>query len=257
MTRTIISWNVNGLRQRHERNEFLKIFETRPDIVCIQEAKTSKVKIHPEIKRLSGYHIHCAPVPEGEFNEVMLISREKPQEVIHGFGIPELDDEGRFIIADFSSFILMNCYFPLGVGHADTLEHELAFYDAFLASAADLAGTGSPVIICGDFSIAHSDDDVESVKKHAARQVGTTHAEREKMDALIRLGYTDAFRMFHLGKGNYTWWPNGFHIPERHLGRRLDYFFVNDPAKATIAGNDILADVEGSDHCPIRLETTL
>jgi exodeoxyribonuclease-3 len=255
--KTIISWNVNGLRQRHERNEFLKIFENVPDIVCIQEAKTSKEKIPAEVKRLPGYHIHCAPVPHGEFNEVMLISREKPREITHGFGIPEFDDEGRVIIADFTYFVLVNCYFPLGIGHADTLEHKLAFCDAFLACAAELAGTRRPVIICGDFSIAHTDDDVENVRKHAARQAGTTHAEREMMDGLIRLGYADTLRMFQLGRGQYSWWPNGFRIPDRRLGRRLDYFFINDRAKQLVEGSEILSDIEGSDHCPVRLDLNL
>ena len=251
---TIISWNVNGLRQRSAQKEFLPIFDKTPDIVCIQEAKTSREKIPAEVKRLPGYHIHCAPVPHGEFNEVMLISKEKTRSVTHGFGIPEFDDEGRIIIADFTTFVLANCYFPLGVGHADTLDHKLAFYDAFLSCAAELNATGRPVILCGDFSVAHTDNDVESVKKHSARQPGTTPVEREKIDALLRMGYTDVLRQSAPGKGPFTWWPNGFKIADRHLGRRLDYFFVNEGVKAMVSRCEVLSDVEGSDHCPIMLE---
>ena len=257
MTRTIVSWNVNGLRQRHAQHEFLPLFRHNPDIVCIQEAKTLREKIPDEIRRLYGYHILCAPVPQGNFTEVMLFSRTRPVSARYGFGTPATDGEGRVIIADFESFILMNIYFPLGIGPVDTLEHKLAFYDNFLRCAEKFRDVGRPVIICGDFSIAHTDSDVESVRKHAARQVGTMPAEREKIDTLIHMGYTDVHRRSQPEKGHYTWWPNGFKIPERHLGRRLDYFFANDRAKPFVEDTEILSGVEGSDHCPILMDIGL
>jgi exodeoxyribonuclease-3 len=256
--KTIMSWNVNGIRPRCEKKEFTAIFREGPDIVCIQEAKTSKEKIPAMVRQLPGYHISCAPVPEGEFNEVMIISKERPRALTHGFGIPEFDDEGRVVIADFVTFILVNCYFPLGVGHDDMLGHKLAFFDAFLACAEDLAATGRPVILAGDFSIAHTDDDVGRVKKHAARHVGTTREERERLDALVRLGYSDAFRLFVSGTGHFSWWPNGFHKSEREVpGRRLDYFFVNGAARPLVSHCSVMADIEGSDHCPVRIDLSL
>ena len=254
---TIISWNVNGLRQRHTQNAILPLFRHNPEIVCIQETKTLREKIPDDLKRLHGYHIFCAPVPQGSFTELMLFSRIKPVSVRYGFGIPAFDDEGRVIIADFGTFVLLNIYFPLGIAPVDTLEHKLAFYDAFLACAGQLNSDGRPVIVCGDFSIAHTDNDVESIKKHASRQVGTTVAEREKIDTLIRMGFTDVLRMFHTEKGAYTWWPNGFRIPERHLGRRLDYFFVNGRVSPFVLGSEILSHIEGSDHCPVTMDVAL
>lgn len=255
--KTIISWNVNGLRQRYAQNEFLPLFHHNPDIVCIQEAKTSREKISPELKRIHGYHLHCAPAPQGGFNEVMLFSRTKPVSVRSGFGTEPFDAGGRVIIADFTTFVLVNLYSPLGVGPVDTLEQKLAFYDAFLSFAAQISLSDRPVIICGDFSIAVTDDDLESVKKHAARQAGTNPIEREKMEKLLASGYTDVHRMFLQGKGQYTWWPNGFKIPDRHLGRRLDYFFVNNTAKPPVLGSEILSRYEGSDHCPICMDINL
>jgi exodeoxyribonuclease III len=254
MTRTIISWNVNGLRQRHQVNEFMPVFRHNPDIVCIQEAKTLREKIPDDVKKLHGYFIFCAPVPKGSFTETLLFTRERPLSVRYGFTKIPFDTEGRVIVAEYPAFVLLTIYFPLGVMLVDTLAHKLAFYDAFLQYIGQLREQGRPVIVCGDFSIAHTDDDVESVKKHASRQVGTTPAERERMDALLKAGYTDVLRMFRQGKGQYTWWPNGFRQHERHLGRRLDYFFVNGPAKDGVVSTEILSGIEGSDHCPILLE---
>jgi exodeoxyribonuclease-3 len=254
---TIISWNVNGLRQRHGQNEFLPVFQHNPDIVCIQETKTLKEKIPPELKKIYGYQMFCSTVATGNFVETLLFTRKTPVSVRYGFGTPLSDVDGRIIIADFDTFVLMNIYFPLGVGPVDTLEHKLAFFDEFLTCAGHLSESGRAVIICGDFSVAHTDNDVESIKKHAAKQVGTTSPERAKIDSLISKGFTDAFRIFHQEKGHYTWWPNGFRLNERHLGRRLDYFFVNERVQPCVTSSEILSLVEGSDHCPIVLETNL
>jgi exodeoxyribonuclease-3 len=254
---TIISWNVNGLRQRHGQNEFLPIFRHNPDIVCIQETKTPKEKIPPELKNIYGYQMFGSTVATGNFVETLLFTRRSPTSVRYGFENPLSDIDGRIIIADFDTFLLMNSYFPLGVGPVDTMEHKLAFYDAFLSCAGHLNDSGKPVIICGDFSVAHTDNDVESIKKHAAKQAGTTPAEREKIDVLIQKGFSDAFRLFNQGKGHYTWWPNGFKMKERHIGRRLDYFFVNERTRPFVTGSEILSGFEGSDHCPVVLEMNL
>jgi exodeoxyribonuclease-3 len=254
---TIISWNVNGLRQRHAQNEFLPVFQHNPDVVCIQETKTLKEKIPAELKKIYGYQMFSAIAAPGNFTETLLFTRKTPVSVRSGFGTALSDPDGRIIIADFDTFVLMNIYFPLGVGPVDTLEHKLAFYDEFLTCAGHLSDTGRSVIICGDFSIAHTDNDVESVKKHAARQAGTTPAEREKIDSLIRKGFFDAFRIFCQEKGHYTWWPNGFRLHERHLGRRLDYFFVNERVHPYVMSSGILSGIEGSDHCPVIIDVDL
>jgi exodeoxyribonuclease-3 len=235
----------------------MPIFQHNPEFVCIQETKTPEEKIPSQLKKLNGYEMYCPPVAPGNFTETLLFTRRTPVSVRYGFGIPVLDEEGRVIIADFDTFVLMNIYFPLGVSPVDTLEHKLAFYDAFLTSAEHLNDERRGVIICGDFSIAHTYNDVESMKKHADRQVGTTQFEREKIDSLIHKGYSDAFRIFHQEKGHYTWWPNGFRLKERHIGRRLDYFFVNEPVRPFVMDAEILSGFEGSDHCPVMLEVNL
>jgi len=252
--RTILTWNVNGLRQRHTMNEFLPIFQEIPDIVCIQETKTQQEKIPREIRDLPGYYKYCAPAVRGSFTEVMLFTREQPVSIRYGFDSnPVPESESRVMIADFGRFILVNIYFPLGMVPVGTLEQKLAFYDAFLVLAENLNNAGRPVIICGDFSIAHTDTDVQVIKRRTALRVGTTRVEQEKIHALVCLGYRDVFRMIHREKRIYTWWPNGFKNTDRLRGYRLDYFFANERAATSIVDTEILDRVEGSDHCPVVL----
>jgi exodeoxyribonuclease-3 len=254
MTTTIISWNVNGIRQRHRMNQFMQVFHHNPDIVCIQETKTAQEQVPPDLQKIYGYHSYFTRVKEGDFAEVVLYSRKEPRSVQYGFGGTPFDGEGRAICADFGEFILLNIYFPLGIEPVDNLAHKLAFYDAFLSYAKKLSNAKRPVIACGDFSVAYTDRDIFNPKKRPSKQVGVTPGERGKIDELVSAGYLDTFRMFNQEPGQYTWWPNGFTGADRKNGWRLDYFFANERARPFVRNSDILSSIEGSDHCPVRLE---
>ena len=55
-------------------------------------------------------------------------------------------------------------------------------------------------------------------------------------------------------KDKYSWWSYRTRARERNVGWRLDYFFVNEEFKDKVKASYIMADVMGSDHCPICLE---
>jgi exodeoxyribonuclease-3 len=254
MTTTIVSWNVNGLRQRHRMNQFMQVFHHNPEIVCIQETKTARDKIPGDIKKIYGYHSFFYPMNNGDISEVALYSREEPRSVHFGLGGSPFDKEGRIVTADFGSFVLMNVYVPLGIEPADNPEHKIAFFDALLAYVKTFSEEKRPVIIGGDFGVAHTSLDVFSLWKNPLKQTGVTGGERKKIDELITFGYFDTFRMFTRGTGHFSWWPNGFLSSVRNRGRRLDYFFANECARPFVKNSEILSHIEGSDHCPIRLE---
>ena len=250
---TIISWNVNGLRQRHQMDQFLPVFRHDPDIVCIQETKTVSDRIPKDLKNIRGYNSYFDEDHPENPTEVILFSKQEPEQVSFDFGNTPFDDEGRILIAEYETFTLMNIYFPLGIGPADTLEHKLAFYDAFLACVSHRNNEQQNVIVCGDFSIAHTDNDIAKPVKKNPRRVGISPQERERLDRLVDAGFSDTFRLFNEANGHYSWWPNGFSREERMLGWRLDYFFVNTFVRPYVTGTEILACYEGSDHCPVMM----
>jgi len=235
-------------------NQFLPVFRHNPEIVCIQETKVAGNRIPADLKKLYGYSCYYEESLPENLVEVMLFSRKEPEKVTYGFGNTPFDNEGRIIIAEYESFTLLNIYFPLGIGPADTLEHKLAFYDAFLAFVARLNKEEKKVIVCGDFSIAHTDIDVSKPGKKATGRVGISQIEREKLDRLIGSGFFDTFRLFDETKGHYSWWPNGFSLNDRSQGWRLDYFFINTFMRPFVTGAEILTCYEGSDHCPVMME---
>ena len=60
--------------------------------------------------------------------------------------------------------------------------------------------------------------------------------------------------MFNNEPDNYTWWDQITRARDRNVGWRIDYFYVNEEFKKNVKNAFILADVMGSDHCPIGIE---
>ena len=78
--------------------------------------------------------------------------------------------------------------------------------------------------------------------------------EREWMDKFISHGYKDTFRMFNQEPENYTYWDQRTKAREPNVGWRIDYFFVDDAFSSQVTNAYILADVMGSDHCPVGID---
>ena len=58
-------------------------------------------------------------------------------------------------------------------------------------------------------------------------------------------------------KDRYSWWSYRAGARERNVGWRIDYFFVSSDLAPKVKNADILADITGSDHCPVMLEIDL
>jgi len=54
--------------------------------------------------------------------------------------------------------------------------------------------------------------------------------------------------------GLYTWWTARGGAREKNVGWRIDLFLVGADLAPQVKDARILADVLGSDHCPISLE---
>jgi len=67
----------------------------------------------------------------------------------------------------------------------------------------------------------------------------------------------DTFRELNPKKIQYSWWTYRFGARSRNVGWRIDYFVVSKILKKKIIKAEILDQVLGSDHCPIKLEIDL
>lgn len=108
------------------------------------------------------------------------------------------------------------------------------------------------VILCGDLNVAHEEIDLFNPKGNK-RTAGFTPQEREGFSNLLKKGYVDTFRHLHKDLQLFSFWSAKRNGRESNKGWRLDYFVVNEEAMANVVDSEILTDVMGSDHCPIKL----
>ena len=114
-----------------------------------------------------------------------------------------------------------------------------------------------PVIVCGDFNVAHQSIDLKNDKANYNKTAGYTQIEIEGMNHFIKAGFIDVFRHLHTNKIAYTYWSYRFKARERNTGWRIDYFLVSKALINKIKSIKILSEYFGSDHCPIYLDIKL
>lgn len=255
----IISWNTNGLRATHKQGNFDPLFtQYKPDIVCLQETKATVGQLPEELRNFFGYDAYFSwPTLKKGYSGVAIYTKETPIAVTYGIGLPELDDEGRIITAEYgdknSGFYLITGYFPNGGSGPDRLDYKLRFYDQFLLYINTLQEK-KPVIFCGDINTAHNEIDLARPKQNMMN-TGFLPIERAWMDKFIENRWVDAFRFLYPTMADvYTYWDQKTASRERNVGWRIDYFFVSDVLKDKIQGVQTLTDYYGSDHCPLMLD---
>lgn len=253
--KNILCWNVNGIRALYKKGGFDWIIAHNPDMFCLQETKAHPEQLQPEIVAPEGYlaYFDYSKLRKG-YSGVAIYSKYLPKDILDSFPLKEdkSDQEGRFFQVEFDDFVLVNCYFPNGGGAPERLEYKLHFYDAFLKHLTSLLQIGKEVIVCGDFNIVHKEADAARFKENQGN-IGFLPEEREKLDKLVSLGFTDIYRKFNPDGHDYTWWDMKSFARERGIGWRIDTFFATSNISKKIIGIKIHDDILGSDHCPVEI----
>ena len=254
MSIKLVSWNVNGIRAVSKKDEFWQWFDsTDADIINFQEVRATEEQIPKELAENDGFHKSYNQAERKGYSGVGTYSKTHPLSVTRGLGIEELDREGRVLKIEYPEFILYNIYFPNSGKDGIRLDFKIDFCNALLKQLVELKNQGKNVVITGDYNIAHHPIDVYNPKNCEGKS-GYLPEERDWLDQLEQAGFVDTFRMFDEGEGNFTWWSYRFKARERNSGWRLDYFYVNEEMRDNVKSAEILADVYGSDHCPVTLE---
>ncbi len=270
----IISWNINGIRAWKDKPGTLDfITKENADIVCFQETKaqgeqiealTGKNELLQKKEHLfTDYPFHYWHSAEKKgYSSTGIISKIEPQKVWYGMDNSPIENEGRIINAEFEKVILVNVYTPNAKGNLSRLPLRYDEWDkAFLKHLKKLEKQ-KPVIVCGDFNVAHQEIDLarpEGNRTTATKpgSAGFTDQERERFSDFIEAGFIDSFRFLHHEKIQYSWWSYRAQARERNVGWRIDYFLVSQSLKEKIQEAIIYDTITGSDHAPIGLEITL
>lgn len=251
----LISWNVNGIRAAG-RGGFLKWFEDEAaDVVAVQETKARPEQLTEENEGLLhplGYHSYWHSAEKPGYSGVAIYSKKEPLRIQHGIGVPEIDREGRVLIAEYPGFVLINAYFPNSQREGARLGYKLEFCEKMHKFLEKTRKEGKQVVLCGDLNIAHTEIDLKNPKSNV-KNAGFLPEERAWMTDFLGAGYTDAFRHFEKGPGHYTWWSYRPGVREKNVGWRIDYFCVNSEHESRLKSMVHQPQTRGSDHCPVAL----
>lgn len=254
----LICWNVNGLRAVMKKGflEFLAAQDA--DIVCLQEIKASENQI-PKLEIPYPYQYYNSAEKPG-YSGTATFSRYEPLSVERPFdgsdsAYPQHPGEGRVLTLEFERFYLVNVYVPNSQDGLRRLAYRTTAFDHDFREYLKGLDARKPVVVCGDFNVAHEEIDIARPAANR-KSPGFTDEERASFTRhLAEPPLVDSFRHHHGAiPHQYTWWSYRAGARERNVGWRIDYFLFSARATDRAAASAILPEVTGSDHCPIRLD---
>lgn len=225
----IVTWNVNGLK----RISLLKplgqwLNELQADILCVQETKITREMLDSSVATVEGYHMFFSfcrtqkgysgvctfvrkgvPVIAAQDGLTGAISEAGDAIVANPLteeysDFADLDREGRAMITDHGSFLLLNIYAPCGSD--SRYEFKLKYHNLLESTCLMLRNIHSkPVIVVGDLNVAHRVIDhcepPEDFEEYEHRK-WINRMLHEDMGGLV-----DTFRVYHPERAKaYTCW---------------------------------------------------
>ncbi|TNC81562.1 MAG: exodeoxyribonuclease III [Oleiphilus sp.] len=249
----LISWNVNGIRAVMKK-DFMASFEAfDTDVLCLQETKAQDDQVREALAQVEGYHLYSNSAEKKGYSGTAILSRKEPLAVQYDMGIPEHDQEGRVIAAEYDDYFLITVYTPNSGSELKRLAYRQSWDKDFLNYLKALEKE-KPVVVCGDLNVAHQDIDLARPKPNFNKSAGYMQEEIDGMNNYISANLIDSFRYLNPETIKYSWWSYRAGARAKNVGWRIDYFLVSDALKQNLARADILTEVLGSDHCPVLLE---
>ena len=250
---TIVSWNVNGIRAAIKKDFFETIKKLDPDILCLQETKAQDHEVRKALSTLEGYQLYCNSAERKGYSGTATLCKNKPISISNDMNIAEHDREGRVLCVEFSDYYLVNVYVPNSGQKLVRLDYRQKWDSDFLNYLKNLEKT-KPVIVAGDFNVAHRSVDLKNDKSNYNKTAGYTQVEIDGMDNFINAGFIDSFRYLHPDEIAYTYWSYRFNARARNTGWRIDYFLISESFIDKVQTSTIHPEIYGSDHCPISLQ---
>jgi exodeoxyribonuclease-3 len=239
----IATWNVNGIRARHEQFAQWAASE-KPDVICLQELKAKPEQI-PQTCAIEGYS--CYWHGGGSYSGVALHVRNAFSPEVT-FTHPDFDSENRIVQAQIEDTVFTSVYVPNGGKDFDA---KMAFMRSLREYARETHARGLKTIICGDLNVARSDMDVHP-KERKSKAIGQLPEERALLEEIIGQGLVDVGRALYPDDENYfTWWAPWRNLRQRNIGWRLDYVLASEEIARRAISCPSFREIGTSDHAPV------
>ena len=248
----IATFNINNVNRRLP-NLLRWLRAAKPDVVCLQELKSTNEDFPVEAIDKAGY----GAVWRGQktWNGVAILARNADPVLIRNElpGDPA-DKQARYIEAAVKGIIVTSLYLPNGNPQpGPKFDYKLAWFKRLKAHATKFIKQDIPVVLAGDYNVAPTALDIYPTKswdKDALIQPKS----RAAFKSLVAQGWSDAIRQNHPSKPMYTFWDYKRNRWPRDAGLRLDHLLLSPALAPRLinAGVDrkLRAEEGASDHAP-------
>jgi exodeoxyribonuclease-3 len=248
----IATYNVNGVNGRLPRIlDWLN--ETQPDVVCLQEIKTTDEKCPAEAIARAGW----SSIWHGQRSHhgvAILAKGARPKELRRGLPGDDEDRQARYLEAEIDGITIASIYLPNGNPQpGPKFDYKLRWFERLAAHARTLVDSGRPVVLAGDFNVVPTDSDIYNAWAWRLDAVMQPES-REAYRRLLSQGWIDATRRLHPDDEIYTFWvhANAF---KRGAGFRMDFLLLSPVLEARLEAAEVDAEYRGregaSDHAPV------
>lgn len=249
----LYSWNINGIKAITRKGELESLINNYdPQVLCLQETKSTDQEVSKYLEQYSSYYHYSNSAEQKGYAGTAILTKEKPQQVHYDIGHEEFDQEGRVITAEYGDYYLVNVYVPNAGNGLKRLDFRAEWDKVFTSYLTDLQ-QDKPVIVTGDFNVAHEEIDIARPKQNYNKSAGFTQTEIDGFDRMLGKGFVDTFRKLYPDKVVYSYWSYRAQARKRNVGWRIDYFLVSESLLDQVQDAYMLNEVYGSDHCPVVL----
>lgn len=258
--------NVNGIRaavkQRSPENLGLLpwLKQTTADVVCLQEVRADDEQLADALAPAlaDGWNLaSAAPHVKGR-NGVAVLSRAPFDGIRIGCGAEEFVLHGRYIEVDTAGATVASLYFPTGEAETERQLEKERFMAAVGARMAELLASGRDAVLCGDWNIAHTENDIKNWRGNI-KKAGFLPQERQWLTDLLASGWVDVVRHAHPDvAGPYAWWSWRGKAFDNDSGWRIDYQLATPAMAARVASahteRPAAYALRWSDHAPVTVD---
>lgn len=254
----IVSWNVNSIRVRLDHLNTL-IKEIKPDIIMLQETKSTKEDFPYEDIKSKGYEINY--VGQKSYNGVAILSKLPVELKNSALPKNDKDDQARFLevkVLDNNPFDIASIYLPNGNPiDTDKFSYKLDWMKKLKSYIEKKIEKHETFIFGGDFNIIPNHQDAVNIDKW--KNDALHHPKSiEVFRKIINLGMTDVFRVFNSKPYEFTYWDYSRGAWEKDNGLRIDHFLASPRAVDRLHDCQIEKKFRAlerpSDHVPIWFE---
>lgn len=261
----IATWNVNSIRSRLEH--VCEWLTNNPvDVLCLQETKVIDSDFPQAAFEALGYQVYISG--QKSYNGVALLSRAPLDNISIGFSAflgeaaCDLDEQKRVISGKLGEVWIVDLYVPNGseIG-SEKYHYKLRWLATLRDYLKTLLEQQAQVLVCGDFNVAPEDRDIHNPAGRETH-IMASDAERQALSqAVLDLGFVDAFRQFNAEAGQFTWWDYRTGAFRRDRGWRIDHHYLSSALSPAAIGCTIdktpRAWEKPSDHTPVIVELAL